>query len=303
MLFSVTLPPASVSPPSAILSVARSPTTTSPASVTLLSVAVANAAKVALVPPLVASVPFWISAPLPNVRLPPCTVNVPPFMFNVWLVLLPPPPVASESAFSTRFSCPDVDPIPALTLRLLCADSVSVALPPEVLLMASATVMFPASAPPALVVMVTLVPALRAASIVATVTMAASPVVEMVPGGVPVTLLSGPVVWMVTLFGSSSHRPPVPWGALASAARVTSSMRLPEVSMRPPSPPQAPPRALILPSTRAVSSAHTTTLPPLPRAVALAISCALAARVVNCALRMSGLSPCQSPPTRISPPP
>ena len=303
VLFSVTLPPASTSPPSAMLSVDALPTITSPASVMLLSVAVVDPARVALVPPLVASVPFWISAPLPSVRLPPCTVNVPPFMFSVWLVLLPPPPVASESAFSTRFNCPAEDEIPALTLMLLCADSVSVALPPAVLLMASATVMFPASVPPALVVMVTLVPALRAASIVATVTMAASPVVEMVPGGVPVTLVSDPMAWMVTLLGSSSHRPPLPTGALASAARVTSSMRLPEVSIRPPSPPQSPPRAEIMPCTRAVSLAHTTTLPPLPEAVALAISCALAASVVNCALRTSGLSPCQSPPTRISPPP
>ena len=64
VLFSVTLPPASTSPPSAMLSVDALPTITSPASVMLLSVAVVDPARVALVPPLVASVPFWISAPL-----------------------------------------------------------------------------------------------------------------------------------------------------------------------------------------------------------------------------------------------
>ena len=83
--------------------------------------------------------------------------------------------------------------------------------------------------------------------IVATVTMAASPVVEMVPGGVPVTLLSGPVVWMVTLFGSSSHRPALPRGLPASTEMPSTFNSWPEVSTRPPSPPSVPPRAEISP--------------------------------------------------------
>ena len=189
-----------------------------------------------------------------------------------------PPPLLSEFGVSVRFRAPTVEVMSALILMLLCANSVSVALPPAVLLIELETVISPACAPPALVVMVTLIPLLSADWIVATVMIAESPVVEMVPGGVPVTLKSGPVVWIVALLGSSSHKPPLPLGALASATCVTSSMRLPDVSILPPSPPSAPPRAAIFPYTRAVSLAHTTTRPPLPRRSALANNCALAAR-------------------------
>ena len=137
----------------------------------------------------------------------------------------------------------------ALMLMLLWAVRVSDTSLALLVVMALFNVMSPfCPLVPALpVVMVTLMPALSAFWIVATVMMAESAVVEMVEGGVPVTLLSGPVVWIVTLFGSSSHKPPLPFGALASATRVTSNMRLPEVSMLPPSPPKAPPRAAIFP--------------------------------------------------------
>ena len=74
-----------------------------------------------------------------------------------------PPNAASELALSTNPSVPTEEEIPALMLMLLCAVSVSVALPPAVLLMALLIVMSPFCTPPALVVMVTLMPALSAA--------------------------------------------------------------------------------------------------------------------------------------------
>ena len=122
--------------------------------------------------------------------------------------------------------------------------------------------------------MVTLVPALSAASMVATVTMALSAVVVKL--GLPATLVSTPLV-MVTLLGSSSHMPPKPFGADASATCVTYSMRLPEVSMAPPLPLSSPPRATALPCIRVVSLAQTTMVPPLPRWPALAYSVAVLA--------------------------
>ena len=80
-------------------------------------------------------------------------------------MLVVPPPTASELAPSTRFNAPELEEMPALMLMLLCADSVSVALPPVVLLIAFAIVMSPLCrlVPALLVVMVTLMPLFSAA--------------------------------------------------------------------------------------------------------------------------------------------
>ena len=103
-----------------------------------------------------------------------------------------PPPAASELALSTRPSVPEVEEIPAFILMLLCADSVNVAFPPAVLLMALLSVMSPFWAPPALVVIVTLIPALSAAWIVPMVMMAESAMVVKL--GLPETLVSDPAL-------------------------------------------------------------------------------------------------------------
>ena len=184
-----------------------------------------------------------------SARFPPCTVSVPPFKASVCAVVLVPTPLASESECNTRFNLLKVDEMPALMLMLLWADSVRTASPPAVLLIAFETVISPfcALVPALPVVIVTLMPLLRADCIVATVMMAESLVVEIVAGGVPLTLVSDPKFRIVTLFGSSSHKPPLPLGALASATCVTSSICLPEVSIWPPSPPSTPPRAAIFP--------------------------------------------------------
>ena len=207
------------------------------------------AANVALVPPLVTSVPLCTCAPLLSVRFPPCTVSVPPFSAKVWAVLLVPPSAASELAFSTRFNWPTVDEIPALILMLLCADSVNVALPPAVLTMAFEMVMSPTSPLFPLVVTVTLTPASSAATMVATAMRDGVPVgskLKLALASVSAIRLSVALLMMI-LVGSSSHNPPLPLGALASATLVTSKNRLPDVSILPPSPPSAPPRAAIRP--------------------------------------------------------
>ncbi len=157
-------------------------------------------------------------------------------------------------------------------LMLFWADSVRVASPPAVLTMALERVMSPASPLFPLVVTATLTPASSAATMVATAMRDGVPVgskLKLGPASVSAIRLSAALL-MVILVGSSNHKPPFPCGALASATRVTSRNRLPEVSTLPPRPPAAPPRAAMLPYMRAVSLAHTTTRPPLPRRSALA---------------------------------
>ena len=164
---------------------------------------------------------------LPETLVGPFRVRVPPLLPMVPAMALLP------AALSVTWSlfAPEAEIVtPLLTVMLLCAVKVSVASELGVVMIELATVMSPASLPPALVTIVTLMPLSSAVLIVLTVMMAESPVVEIVPGGEPVTLESGPVVWIRALFGSSSHWPPRPEGALASAGWDTSSMRLPEVS-------------------------------------------------------------------------
>ena len=188
-----------------------------------------------------------------KVKLPPWTVRVPPLSAMVWPVLLTPPPDASELELSTRLSLPvPVALIPALMAMLLCAESVSDTSVALVVLMALLIVMSPFCAPPRLVVMVTLMPLFSAFSMVATVTTDESAVVVMLVVGGPLTMLTlaSAVVVIVTLFGSSSHCPALPPLSAPASANHPSAMSrccLPEVSMFPPSPPSAPPRAAILP--------------------------------------------------------
>ena len=75
---------------------------------------------------------------------------------------------------------------------------------------------------------------------------------------------------IVTSAGSSSHVPGLPLGAPAFTRRSDTSSQWPEVSIRPPSPPCAPPRAEMLPETRVESVDHSTTVPPLPWVIASA---------------------------------
>ena len=81
----------------------------------------------------------------------------------------------------------------------------------------------------------------------------------------------------------------------------------PDVSMSPPSPPLGPPMAVMSPwaSVRdwvLVTSDHNTALPPSPVSVAETSMLAPSAMATLTAWRISPL-PCQSPPTRTSPPP
>src|SRR5262249_22283749 len=63
-----------------------------------------------------------------------------------------------------------------------------------------------------------------------------------------VIFVSGPVVWMVMLFGSSSHCPPAPRVAPASTTPTACRVSRPLVSTNPPLPPLMPPRAKIDPA-------------------------------------------------------
>ena len=71
----------------------------------------------------------------------------------------------------------------------------------------------------------------------------------------------------------------------------------------PPSPPDAPPRALAVPANRVAASDHTTTRPPSPCAVALACSTAPPATATMSAWRTAASLPWKPPPTRTLPPP
>ena len=140
-------------------------------------------------------------------KLPPLRVKVPP------LSSVCPTPDKSLSLTTVKFSAPAVDVMLLLRLMLLCAVRVRVASAPLVLLIAPLTLMSPACTPPELVVTLTLVPAFSAVSMLAVLTMALSAVEAKL--GLPVTLASGPVAWMVMLLGSNSQVPPWPLGALA----------------------------------------------------------------------------------------
>ncbi len=132
-------------------------------------------------------------------------------------------------------------------------------------------------APVLVVVIVMLVPppACRAVRSSATSTVA-----ELTPEfGVNTPAMKAPLVVpapIVTSAGSSSHRPAVPLVALALTLMPCTSSQWAEVSTRPPSPPSAPPRALMLPEARVDSLPQSTTVPPLPLLPASALIVELA---------------------------
>ena len=114
--------------------------------------------------------------------------------------------------------------------------------------MGVSTVMSPLPVPLVLaVVMVTLVPAVSAVTMSATFTLAVLALgfgVKTLPVMLP-PLVAAPVI--VTSAGSSSHRPARPLAADALTWTPATSSAWPEVSIRPPLPPCAPPRAVMLP--------------------------------------------------------
>ena len=88
------------------------------------------------------------------------------------------------------------------------------------------------------------------------------------------------VLPMMTLYGSSSHSPARPETADASATMPVTSSQWPDVSMSPPLPPAAPPRADNEPYTCVVelallTSDRTLISPPLPLPMALALRLAV----------------------------
>ena len=195
-------------------------------------------------PPGATSVPT--DGRLPDMVVGPFRVMVPP------LLLIVPAMALLPAALSVTWSlfAPEAEMVtPPLMVMLLCAVKVNVASAIGVVMIELATVMSPDSPLAPLVVTVTFTPASRAATIVATAMREGVPVGSKLKLALAsVSAIRLPVaLLMVILVGSSSHWPPLPLGAPASAARVTSSMRLPEVSMSPPSPPSAPPRAAIRP--------------------------------------------------------
>ena len=178
----------------------------------LLMLVVLLPATVALTPRLT-----LFSVPKLEFKLVPLSeLIVPPFSARVALLsVAAPPPTKSVFALSTRFSLPvPVALMPALIVMLLCADRVSDTSVALLVLMALRRVISPSCAPPAEVVMMTLMPLFKAVCMVLTVMMDESAPVLMVVVGGPLTIPrvgeSGPVVWMVTLLGSSSHSPALP---------------------------------------------------------------------------------------------
>ena len=155
--------------------------------------------------------------------------------------------------------------------------------------------------PPLPVLMVTLLPPSSAAAMVAVFKLAASSVVLKL--GPPVTLVSSTWSLMKMSFGSSNHCPARPRGASVATAGGRASSQPPEVSMKPPSPPAAPPRALRLPKARVARSLQRMMRPPSPLAVASARMRASGPKYTACELRRLASRPCRPPPTKACPPP
>ena len=113
---------------------------------------------------------------------------------------------------------------------------------------------------------------------------------------------TSPPVAIRMLVGSSNRVPVDPATADRSAVPAKRRRSLPETSANPPSPPSAPPRAVIWPSKVVSSSDQMTTRPPSPRTSASAeMRVPASTKVVRaCA---SSPPPLRSPPARITPPP
>ena len=187
----------------------------------------------------------------------PVSVVVPPRLSMVPLMVLP--PVALSVTFSALPLLPAID-APLWILIVPLVPNVRPRVPPLLLAMATApplsllplTTMAPLPPLPVVVWMLTSVPALSA------VLISVSPIVLLVSGSnrPPASRPATPCT-MVTSAGSSSHWPL--WPALPAAstrAPAMSSAVRPEVSTWPPC---APPRALMWPCMRVLSSAQTVT--------------------------------------------
>ena len=115
-----------------------------------------------LVTPMLVPSTTLASVPVLALMIEPLALpSVPPFRDTVALPprVAAPPPAMSVLAFSTKFNLPKpVALMLALILILLCAFSVSVTSVLLTVVRAPLNTMFPSSTPPALVVIVTLVP-------------------------------------------------------------------------------------------------------------------------------------------------
>src|SRR5262249_28406303 len=143
------------------------------------------------------------------------------------------------------------------------------------------------------VVTVTEVPASSDATIVATLRVELSAVGEQTSGAPAQATFAVAVVMSMLLSGSSSQLPALPCGAGASTEALAPmfSVPLPEVSTQPPSPPDGPPLARMVPLNAVAPSDQTATVPPLPLPVALASMTAPTAMLVLSALRTKGSAP------------
>ena len=218
------------------------------------------------------------------------------------LIGLLPEAVVVAAALIDRFSAPLVLVIvrwvPELALVVMrpSATRLSVAAPPAVLAMLPLMAMLPSCAPAPTVRIVTLLPLLSSVWMLLTLT--SEPValgVQMPPEKPPPVCVP---VEIVTLYGSSSHRPPLE----TSTSMPSVFSAWPDVSMRPPAPPCGPPTDFRRPNTFATSVPQTTISPPSPRAVALASMPAEGATYAAVAFG-EGPAPWKLPPTSTWPPP
>ena len=252
------------------------------------------------------------------VKLPPVPVLTVPALVSIVLALVA-GVVRVLSMPACKTTC-SVLPVPALMagitvppltqvakVMLPCACKVRVAVPPATEVVVSYTVILPGLplAPVSTVRTVTDVPLVSAADKVPT-SRNELPLPLSKPD--PFTIASGvspcaAVSSMVRLSGSSNQLPPFPLGAPRSTRPVRMlRLFLPEVSTCPPSPPFAPPRAVMEPLNEVWLSAHTATSPPLPLSVALALMLACGPTTVRLAFCTSP-TPCMPPPMCTVPPP
>jgi len=227
---------------------------------------------VRVIVPLLLEMPWLLAAAL-------ILISRPASMFRLPLVL----PKRTLLALMSRPAFKLRSPFAMLILafNIISLKAVRLRLPlPKTEVIALLTVMLPACEPPFGVAMSTSVPAVRAALI----TNAAPPL-------------------MVMLVGSSSHLPLAPFTADASTKAVSPTSRsAPEVSIKPPLPPAAPPLAKMLPLKSVVPSDHTTAVPPLPLSIALT-SMVAPCSTVTLAARAIPAAPWAFPPILTVPPP
>ena len=239
----------------------------------------------------------------PETKPPKLTLPPPLLMFEFEKLMYPLAPAAGfRPARRLMFSGP-----PALLMDELSAltklSAMTVKLPGlaavtliEAPLMNTKPACRPTDTPP--VDTMTSVPAFRAAAMVAVDSSALGPVAVNDAS----KLELGPKSEIVMLYGSSSHVPARPSGADRSIASGRASSQPPEVSMKPPLPPAAPPRALKLPKARVAASLHRMILPPSPEPRASAVMLASRPKNTARAFGTDASLPSCPPPSNTSPP-